>query len=523
MGKHILRLCAVVLAFCLCFSCAAAEAGWLDAQLAPLLGQEPDTAFSLGIHLNQLYPFGDETLTMLNGVLEHIRVEGRVRGEDSAMAFSVGGESLFTLNEGRQGQRMALTTDLLENRLLVADTSPMDALSGNEMAVEQPFELERAIGELEGCWQALAEAIVPYAEEKQANYRIDDIGRARWVRLAKLSAEDGAALAPHVRSVLECGMDAAFRSTLEGLSLGDEFTVALYSDQQDGTPIALYMKGNVYLGEELRWSLAWQWAFADADGKRTDTYRYELTAAKAPKHKRVLTADRSITEEEGKLTLARNLKLSLKDDLREESITGKDRLTATRSGSTVELSGKLETTVKDQSGKETVTTVTTITPALTMGGSQGTGTLTGSVQLTQQQGKTTLRDLFLTFHSDPVLAMGLEPGIATDEVDPSDPSVAGSSLSQNVDVAWEGPAEPFQVGRPPLEMTQHIVPAAMTTIDLSQAEEAQLAALLDEMAQNCAGRLLIALARLPGEPLALLTDNMTAEDYQVFLSWLEAR
>lgn len=515
------RIGALVLALCLCMGSAAAELSWVERSLAPLLGTGRDTAFSLSIHLNQLYPFGDETLAMLNETLPHIRVEGKVSETGTVMAFRVGEENVFTLEETGQGERMALSTDLLPNRLLLADASPMDVLSGNEMAQEELFDQALAIREAEDCWQALAEAIVPYADEKEANYRMDDIGRARWVRLAKLSAEDAAAVAPQVIAVLECGMDQAFRASLRALTLGDEFTIALYSDEQEGTPMALYMKGNVYLAEEERWTLAYQWAFAHKDGKRTDTYRYELTAAKAPKHKRIVAAEQTVAEEEDKITLSRDCKVTVKNDQLDQIITGKDRLTALRTGSEVEITGKLETTVKDQAGKEAVTTVTTIAPAFMLSGSQSTQVLSGSVQLETKQGKTVLRDLFLTLDADPVNALRLEAAAAA--ADPQDPSVAGSSLSQNVDVAWEGPAEEYQVGRPPLGMVQHIVPAALQTVDLELATAEEAAALMDEMAQNCAGRLLAALAALPGQPLALLSDNMTAEDYAVFLSWLQER
>jgi hypothetical protein len=76
------------------------------------------------------------------------------------------------------------------------------------------------------------------------------------------------------------------------------------------------------------------------------------------------------------------------------------------------------------------------------------------------------------------------------------------------------------VGNPPIGMTAYTVPATMQTVDLDLADEGTVAALLEEMAQNAAGKLLAALAGLPGEPLTLLSDNMTAEDYQAFLSLL---
>ena len=63
-----------------------------------------------------------------------------------------------------------LTTILLPNRVLVADTSPMDILSGNEMVEETAFDLHAAIADVETCYEALTDAIVPYANKKSRKF-----------------------------------------------------------------------------------------------------------------------------------------------------------------------------------------------------------------------------------------------------------------------------------------------------------------------------------------------------------------
>ena len=61
----------------------------------------------------------------------------------------------------------------------------------------------------------------------------------------------------------------------------------------------------------------------------------------------------------------------------------------------------------------------------------------------------------------------------------------------------------------------------MQTYDLDTAQRQQLEALRAELVQNLAGRLLAALAGLPAEDTALLSDNMSDEDYAAFLALLE--
>lgn len=507
------RILAFVLALCFCITGAAADLGWMDAQLAPLLDEDRDTSFSLGIRINQLYPFGQETLDMLNGTLEHIRVQSRIGPQGVQMGVAVADECLLSFEETQQDERLRLVTDLLPNRVLVSDISPMDVLSGNENRQEELFDLYTAVGEAETRWQALADAIVPFAEEKKANYKIAGIGYARWVRLAKLSAEDSAALLPQIVALLECGMDAAFRESIAALTCGDGFTVALYSDKENGTPMALYMKGNVYPQEGQKWTLTYQWAFVQEETQRKDTYRCELSQSKSPRHKRIVEAERTVGNGEDTLTLSRKSKIVAVDDVLNRTISQKDSLTALSTDGRVEITGKLETTAKDQSGKDTVTTVTTIQPELAL----EDGVLSGTATIAEKQGKTDLRDLVFTFDAAPALTLPAPAATA----DAAVPAAPVSSLDQNTDVLRDAAADnSYLVGAPPIGITPYTAPATPQTVDLDTANSEQTAALVEEMTQNAAGKLLIALAKLPGEPLALLTDLMTEADYQAFLSLL---
>lgn len=518
------RVCALAAALCLLTTAALAELGWVDEQLSPFLDINKDTVFSAGIQLGTLQPFGDDIVALLNETLEHIRVEARVVGRDSRMTFRVDGNPVFYVEESSRDGRMLLTTDLLPNRILAAGASPMDLLSGNEMAAEPLFDLHTAVAEMEDCYRELGDAIIPFATEKEANYKITGIGYSRWVRLARLTVKDSETLLPQIIRVLSCGMDQAFREKLQTLTCADGFTVALYYDEENGQPLALYMKGNVYLTPDDKWTLAYQWAFTRGEDKWQDTYRYELEQVQSPRHKRVIEAKSTSPGTGEDAQFSHDSQLAVKDESRNETITKKDRLTLTHSGNQIHLTGSLVTTVKDHSSGETVTTVTTVTPELTLTSAEGSGVLSGKVNLQEQRSKNIYRDLTFVLDEEPALALdaaAADGSLFAVDVDPEDPSVAGSSLAQNVDVIWgDDSLKGYLVGNPPIGMTAHPVPENMQTVDLDMADETQLAALVDEMAQRAAGLLLVNLARLPGEPLRLLTDSMTDVDYAAFLSLL---
>ena len=101
------------------------------------------------------------------------------------------------------------------------------------------------------------------------------------------------------------------------------------------------------------------------------------------------------------------------------------------------------------------------------------------------------------------------------DYDPMPPS----SLSQNEPAGEENSA--YLVGQPPIGYQTYEVPETMQTYDLDTAQRQQLEALRAELVQNLAGRLLAALAGLPAEDTALLSDNMSDEDYAAFLALLE--
>ena len=198
MKKGWKALAAFLLALMLPLGGACASIAGLDETLAGYLDTDGDLRYSFALQVGTLLPYGEETLTMMNGVLEHIRVAASETdaGAESTLALCVDGESVMDLNQHKAGESTSLTTSLLPNRTLVSGGSPLDLLMGTENG-EAEFDALLAIQQVEGCYQTLTDAILPYAEQKKANYK----------ELAPLSAQG-----------LGGGMDAAVRAERETMT-----------------------------------------------------------------------------------------------------------------------------------------------------------------------------------------------------------------------------------------------------------------------------------------------------------------
>lgn len=508
------RFLALALTLCLMMGGAACASELSDISRA-LEGYWPDDTelhFSLTAELETLTPYVDETVAMMNGLLKHMSVEAKTGPDSTAFSMAVAGDPVVSLTEERTADGWQLTTPLLPNRTL---TSTQELVQAEE---EEPaFDLLAAIDEAEGCYQALTDAIAPYAEEKKANYKITGVGSAKWSRIARLTRDQSAELAPLIADVLCCGLDSEYRQIVQGLTYGKSFIVGLYQTGEGGNDIAVYIKGNVTLAGGGTRALSFQWAFCEGEnGKRVDTWKFEL--GKGKKGGREIAA-----------TLKRQTGSSFLMDGQCQTMVRADSSNITHiqsynlSGKGGKVSGKAVFTRKE-TDESTVETV--YTPELSLTEGEGTAVLSGTVEVRQTVGKNTALAYSLRFDDQPAQALesAVENGslYAVDE-----PAVIitlpESSLTQNAEVP-EPPAEPedYLVGTPPVGMTAYTAPDAVQTVDVDSLTAEEQQALMDEMSQNLAGRLLLALARLPKEDLALIRNNMYDEDFSAFLSLIDS-
>ena len=529
---------ALALALCLCLGLTAAlrparaEAMDMVSLLSPWI-EGNEAQLSVSYELKTLPPYNESTLTLLNNVLKHITVEGRVSGDNTSMGISVDGDSLFTLEETQENGRSVLRTELLPNRELTAAQSALDALFPEEEAPAEPaddtaemqpvgtFDLNAALTEAEACYRQLTDGIQPYAEEKKANYTIKNMDKGKWVRLAKLTAEQAETLKPQIAAVLSCGMDEAFRQQMQSMTLKKGFTVALYRTAEDGDDLAVYIKGNVSIGD-VNYTVAYQWAFIRGEnGNDKDTYRLEFNRPKGKIEKRTAEASRTqtVSEDGRKLSVQSSLELKegelTRTDTQKYDLTGRD---AGQQG--VSVSGSILNTVKEQDSKEktSTTTSTELVPELLW----ENGVLSGTVNVTRLNGKTNMGEYVLRFGDtafDPVQARAAS-GSSDDSAPTVQITIDGSSVQQNVDTLQAMQSGSYQVGEKPVGVTEYTAPSSLTTVDLDTADAATLAALQGELFQRAAGKLLPALAALPDGDAALLQDAMSDEDYQTFLELL---
>lgn len=479
-----------------------------------------DLRFTATARLDALLPYGESTVEMFNAALEGLSVSAEAREGETSLRLCVAGDPVAVFTEAQTDGGTALTTPLLPNRTLVSAASAMDALSGKREE-EPAFDLFSAIQEAEGCYQALTDAILPYATEKKANYKIKNVGHSKWSRIARLTPEQGAELSPLIAQVLGCGMDAALREKLSGMTYGKGFIVGLYQSAEGGEDMAVYIKGNVTFPDGQKRAISYQWAFAQADGGlRVDTYKFEMTKSRAPRDNRVIEAVYERSAGEGVFTLKGEgtVKITDPDTGVTTAATLTHDLSGREAGGARPLTGSVKRVVKTTADGKTQTVTSTLTPDLTLTLSDGSGVLSGSVKLERLSGKQADLGFSLLFDESAArdFAQAAQSGALYSV---SDSLMPPTSLTQNREPAAQ-PSD-YLVGQPPVGYSSYAAPDSPQTIDLDAADEAQRDALAAELSQNLAGKLLVALSKLPEENTALLRDLLSDADYAAFLALVD--
>lgn len=516
-------LCALLTA-CMLTGAASADILGLDESLSAYLDINDDLRYGFSLQLGAFLPYGEGTLEMLNAVLRHISVAASVTEDVSSMSLCVDGESVLDLTERTADFGTELTVSALPNRTLLSGGSAMDALNGGSANEEATFDALKAISETEACYQALTDAIVPYAEQKKANYNIKGVGSSKWSRIARLTTDQSAELASLIARVLGCGMDQAYRERLEQMGYQKGFIVGLYQTAEDGDDLAVYIKGTVTFPEGGTGKLSYQWAFADDGEKRVDTYKFELTGSKTISDNRTISASYTRRSKDGTFGVDGNWSATVKSSESTVLTTVTHALSGEETDGVRTLSGKLTTAEKTTANGSSTTVTTTVTPDLKLTSADGSGVLSGAVEVEQLTDKNTTLSFTLSF--DEALAGALAAAAQSGELyavtengAPVYDPMPESSLTQNEEIEEE--AADYLVGQPPIGYVSHEAPAAALTFNLDAATDTQMEALMDELLQNLAGRMLIALSALPREDIALLSDNMSDEDFAAFLQLVQ--
>lgn len=527
------RLVALILILSLTLCACAAQASGLDGLLSYYTDINEDTRFSASVQLDALMPFGEDALKLLNGVLGHITLSAgittREDGDETTLQMLADGESAFTITQRREGESYELDTTLLPNRTLSGDADILDALFGSEDG-EAAFDALAAIDEVQGVYKALTDGILPYAEEKKANYKIKSIGTAKWSRVARLTPEQSAELIPQIAAVLGCGMDAEYRALLESITCSKGFVVALYRTAADGKDIAVYMKGDITFADGSLRSLSYQWAFTDGGTERSDTYKFEVKKKKSPADNRIIAASYKQRTMSDRLSVSGKSETTLKVPEKTTLTTVKHDLVGSVEGDKRTLTGTVSSAVKTTVDGKSVTETTTITPSLSLTSAEGSGVLSGSADFVRLRGKNLILGFRLTLDDKPaqrlsadaqsgeLFAVG-DTDVSISVIDPLSGVAAEPQTEPEAEADPDaGEAAAYSVGEPPIGCEEYSAPEEHQTIDISGATRERLAPYADEMAQRLAGELLLRLSRLAGEDAALLSDGMTQEDFDAFMS-----
>ena len=557
MKKRLLALTLSLLCLLGAATPAQASIATLDQALSRWLDAQTDVRFAATLQMETLLPFEDATLTQFNGILKHIAANTALHqdGDGSSVRFSleVDGASVMDATQTLQSGAYSLETSLLPNRTLTSSAAaPMDLLSAatdaqsvqapaakptdSAAAVEsdasQAFDLLTAVGELQGCYQALTDGIQPFATEKRANYNIKGIGAGKWSRIARLTTEQSDGLTDALRAVLSCGMDAAYRAELSQATYGAGFIVALYqnADKQD---ICVYMKGNLLYPDGAKRKLVWQWAFTNNGLKRKDIFKYEVSVLSGAADNRLINASATQEGRSDLFSINGKTETTLKRNKVVQQSTAKVDLSGAASDvSTLTCKGSVSQELTRTEDGETAVSLESAQVDLAFAPDEAGSVLSGTLHLLRSVDKTTQTAWMLTLSAPGAQLETVAAATPTSQPDEITVTVTTDSGRSSIeDVAEETPAptagaQPdasgYLVGTAPAGLVAYKAPQKPATVALDQADATQRTALLTEAAQNLAGRLLPALAALPQEDNELLRDGMTESDFTAFLDLLNA-
>jgi hypothetical protein len=565
------RLITLALCLTLLFGClapASADIATLDRALSSWLEGVSCVKFSAAMQVKTLMPFEETTVAMLNRVLTHVTVDASVRVDgdsgETAAAIAVDGQTVMDWTERLQDGQYAFVTSLLPNRTLVSSAaSPSESLfeadgetaaaqddAGedglNRSDIAEAFTMPDAVTDMLAGYQAVTDGISEFATEKKASYNVKGIGKATWSRIARLTTEQGEALAPALRALISCGMDDVYRAEIAQMTFTAGFVVALYRDS-DGRDLCVYLKGTVAYPDGTKRKLFWQWAFITDGLTRTDTFQYEVSKTGGTRDTRVI--DATCTRESR--TDAFGIDCETETTLKRYRTVDENVTTVALSGNrnadgALTCAGTVGRTLTQTVGEDADTTADAVTVDLLLTPDGDAYALTGTADVSTAKDDAVTSDLLWTFGGDaaqpaPTAAEAtaapaegdvsvriLPTATPTDTPAPDVENGAQTSSLEQFAVEAAATAEPaqaetsaFLVGSTPAGLTVYTAPETETTVNLDGASADTLGDLLAEASQNLAAKLILAVAALPDEDAALLKDGMTDADFAAFTALLD--
>lgn len=510
MKRLLTMLVALLLALCPLLQ-ASASLSAFDEVYANWLAAEKPVIAHLTTDIHSLMPFGEKGLGYLTAVSKHLGLDLMLSKDASAMLLTLGENELFRARESSQGGQSELTTDLLPNQTLTGGAlSPMLFLtdgSPSEQAQDQPFMLIDAAEQSYDAIAALATKLEGACEEKTSKYRVKSVGTSAYSRVIKLTQEQCPEYAKLLSDLLALGMDDEHRAFLMGCTPNKGITVGLYYTEEH-EPMAAYVKGSLTSGEELSYSISYQWGFLEKDGERSDNYAYTIKKKSGKADSRAITATRKLAISDSALENTAKTTITVKLNSVTEKTIANVKLQGKRSGGKTTFEGDLSTDLQVVS-TGSVRTVTTIKPTLSLTDEGDYAKLTGDIKLETTRNKEPQTVVTFTLGSD--TASGF-----------SDWALSGESLQSaaedglTVTVLDDNGETQAPI---PTQAAQTAQQGAPVAIDSLTAEER--AALTLKAENQLAAKLLIAIYHLPEEDQKILTDGLTEQDATALYALLD--
>ena len=508
--KFMRRVLCVGLLFCLLMTNALAMP--FSEQAMYFLDKAGKVRFAANLSVTDWMPYSDTLLNPLNVLLNEVYLLGSYQTQDGAelstLSIQVEDTALFTLSEKNKEGQSELVSTLLPKRILQANDSVLATLFPTEDTTGNSFDPHVAFAELDASYQELTDAIIPYAEEKKANYNIKKIGRSNWSRIARLTPEQTNLLIPSLAKVLGAGMDEPFKQELMKMTTGNGFIIGLYQSEKEGEDMAVYIKGTIYFADETARSLSFQWAFHEDDTShmRTDTYKFEMKKNRAPTDHRLIyaTHERSTIEnglmEKGETEIILNQNNNVTKTVIDSDLKG-----MVVEGETTLLGSHTQQQTVTPYKKNATTTVHSYTPDITV----ANGWLKGNVGYSVKVGKAFPIAMEIAFvDAPPTPTKGAVPTM------PRAKALEDSSLSQNWEEVLSVTNDPFVVSQPPLEMKTYPVPTESTVVVVNTTDiQEELKA---EMAQRLASQMIGAIPSFSKEAQAFFSYSIDTEAFDTF-------
>lgn len=465
-GCFAVKLFALLLIGCFLFSTAMAEG---EPALYPMLdewiariksGEAADITLSATLH--DLAPYGEETAAAMNRLLSEckLRLGYQQSGqEETTRTQLIIGQTPAVDFTSQSGEQMLAQTSLLPGTTIKSKSgSPLELLLGEESVI--PFWAADILdpNKLAGKITDALNGLSAFAQEKKGSYRLSSIGTAKKAVIYTVP-ESGVQLLRDSLCILTDELNWTEASALmKTLTMSGSAVITLYQTS-DGSNMGLDVKADIGFENIASRKVTFQWLF-----KSGEKSCQHVLSLKAPAEKG--SDNLTVTGEFSLECLKAKNRLSLSMDIKNKQSGKSDRtqwagqLDCLMAEDNQRLEGDIKHTYTDPMN---VDRILSIKPSLLTVKTGDEVSVKGSVRLIWEEDRTTVSDVTLSLLAE-----------------------------KAADIPWEETGD---------------------TVSLDGLSNTDLASMSEKAQTAAAEAIWRAVMSLPEECLALITRNISQEDW----------